>query len=201
MGAVTATEIRPGLWRWLARHPEWHATDEQGEPTLWPPQVGCVLHESDAGVVFIDPLIPDADADAFWRWADERCDGRPVSTLETIVYHRRSREQVIARYGASAQPPASVQAHQLPEFSETVYWIAEHRALIPGDVLVGAGTGELVMCPQSWLEDVSATPTHAALRNALRPLLELAPELVLVSHGEPVLRDGAAALAHALRAA
>ena len=40
--------------------------------------------------------------------------------------------------------------------------------------------------------------TTAALRAALAPLLELDAELVLVSHGEPVLRGGAAALRAAL---
>jgi hypothetical protein len=36
--------------------------------------------------------------------------------------------------------------------------------------------------------------TTAGLRELLRPLLELPVERVLVSHGEPVLRDGHAAL-------
>jgi hypothetical protein len=35
----------------------------------------------------------------------------------------------------------------------------------------------------------------------MRPLLELPVERLLVSHGEPVLRDGRAELAHAIRAA
>ena len=38
------------------------------------------------------------------------------------------------------------------------------------------------------------------LREALRPLLDLPVELVLASHGEPVLADGHAALAHPLDA-
>ena len=36
------------------------------------------------------------------------------------------------------------------------------------------------------------------LRTVLEPLLDLPVELVLVSHGEPVLRDGCAAVARAL---
>ena len=39
------------------------------------------------------------------------------------------------------------------------------------------------------------------LRAALAPLLELPVEMVLVSHGDPVLRDGAAAIERALAAA
>jgi hypothetical protein len=40
--------------------------------------------------------------------------------------------------------------------------------------------------------------TVAQLKQGLRPLLELPVELVLVSHGEPVLADGQRALATAL---
>ena len=38
------------------------------------------------------------------------------------------------------------------------------------------------------------------LREALRPLLDLPVEMVLVSHGEPVLRGGRNAIARALDA-
>jgi hypothetical protein len=40
--------------------------------------------------------------------------------------------------------------------------------------------------------------TRADLRAALLPLLELPVEMVLVSHGEPVLSDGHTALERAL---
>jgi hypothetical protein len=39
---------------------------------------------------------------------------------------------------------------------------------------------------------------HDELRASLRPLLELSVERVLVSHGEPVLRNGKRALADLL---
>jgi hypothetical protein len=70
------------------------------------------------------------------------------------------------------------------------------RALVPGDRLLGDGAGGLRLCPESWLGyiDRAAPPGHAQLQAALAPLLELGAERVLVSHGEPVLRDGAAAL-------
>jgi glyoxylase-like metal-dependent hydrolase (beta-lactamase superfamily II) len=51
------------------------------------------------------------------------------------------------------------------------------------------------MCPKSWLPEGKG---HAELVESLRPLLELPVERVLVSHGEPVLEDGGAALAAAL---
>jgi hypothetical protein len=199
---ASPVELRPGLWRWSAPHPEWHAINDDGGPTLWPREVGCVLYTSAAAAVFIDPLVPAEESAEFWRWADEHCDGREVSVLETLAYHRRSREQVIARYGARTSAPEMVEAHPLAGLAETVYWIPEHRALVPGDTLLSVPDGELRLCPESWLEDPDwpETPTLADLRAALLPLCDLEVELVLVSHGEPTLRDGGAALRRALQA-
>jgi hypothetical protein len=39
---------------------------------------------------------------------------------------------------------------------------------------------------------------HPELREALRPLLDLPVEMVLVSHGEPVLRGGRDAISRVL---
>jgi hypothetical protein len=195
-------ELRPGLWRWSAPHPQWHASEDDGTPTAWPREVGCVLYTTPSSAVFVDPLVPAQDAAAFWRWADERCAGREVSVLETIAYHRRSRDEVIARYTARTDVPAAVSAHPLPAVRETVYWIPEHRALVPGDSLIAAPGGDLALCPQSWLDELgppgTAPPTQADLRAALLPLCELHAQLVLVSHGEPALDGAGAALARAL---
>jgi glyoxylase-like metal-dependent hydrolase (beta-lactamase superfamily II) len=79
--------------------------------------------------------------------------------------------------------------------SEVVYWVPEHRAVVPGDVLLGAPGGGLRMCPRSWLPQSTTLDRLAA---SLRPLLELPVSRVLVSHGEPVLRNGRAALERAL---
>ena len=83
---------------------------------------------------------------------------------------------------------------------ESMVYLAAPRALIPGDRLIGDVGGGLQPCPVSWLRyiDRAAPPDETALRAALAPLLELPVESVLVSHGEPVLRDGAAALRAAL---
>src|SRR5437667_167472 len=77
---------------------------------------------------------------------------------------------------------------------ETILWIAEHGALVFGDVVLGAEGGGVRLCPESWLEG----GTHAQLKAALRPLLDLPVERLLVSHGEPVLAGGRDALARAL---
>ena len=69
-----------------------------------------------------------------------------------------------------------------------------------GDVLVGTGGGELSLCPESWLEELSAPPTLGELRTALSVLGDLDAELVLVSHGDPAIGGGRAALARVLEA-
>jgi hypothetical protein len=165
----------------------------------WPRDVGCVLYETGSGAVFIDPLAPGGDRE-FWDWADERCRGREVAVLQTIHFHRRSREEFVARYAAAAEPPAAVRAHELPLAEETVYWLPEPRALVPGDVLIERD-GALSLCPASWLELFDAKPTRSELAQAMRELCSLDIELVLVSHGEPVTAGGRDALMRALEAA
>jgi hypothetical protein len=56
------------------------------------------------------------------------------------------------------------------------------------------------MCPQSWLEYLPTRLTVDRLRDLLMPLLDLPIELILVSHGEPVLAGGHAQLRAALAA-
>jgi hypothetical protein len=158
-----------------------------------------VLYETADCAVFFDPLAGEDDA-ALWNWADERCRGREVVVLETVIYHRRSREQFLARYSASTTAPPTVRGHAIPAADETIYWIAEHRAIVPGDLLIGTGGGALALCPESWLEGLSGRPTLAEVREALGVLRDLDADLVLVSHGDPALGDGRAALARALDA-
>ena len=59
--------------------------------------------------------------------------------------------------------------------------------------------GEVAVCPESWLGGVQVD--RAGLAHLMGSLLELPVELLLVSHGEPVLHDGRAALARALKEA
>jgi glyoxylase-like metal-dependent hydrolase (beta-lactamase superfamily II) len=85
--------------------------------------------------------------------------------------------------------------------SEVVYWLPEQRALVVGDVLLGAGArprptdDPLRLCPQGWL----GKPTQEDLRTSLRSLLDLPVQRVLVSHGRPVLENGKRALARLLK--
>lgn len=136
-------------------------------------------------------------------WLDLRTDGRPVSILTTIRWHRRSRDELAARYAGRGERawnavPAGVQPKPLRGAGETVYWLPAVRTLVFGDRLLGArdGSGRAELCPQSWLS--GARVDRAGLARLMRPLIELDVERLLVSHGEPVLHDGRAALAHAI---
>jgi hypothetical protein len=196
-------ELASGLWRWSAPHPDWKPNAIAGSSADWPEEVGCALVETDRAAVFIDAMAM-GDGAAFWSWADERCAGRRVLALTTIAFHRRGRDELVERYGAQTSRarrslPAGVCAIPIRGAGETIFWLPEHRALVPGDRIVGGERGGLRICPDSWLEYLPSRILAADLRELLRPLLELPIERVLVSHGAPVLADGHRALARALR--
>jgi hypothetical protein len=197
-------ELSPGLWRWTARHPEFVPGAEPESPADWPEEVGSVLFEAEDATVLIDPLLPAAD-DGFLAELDGhvRRRGRPVSILTTIKWHRRSRDELANRYSASTSRarealPEGVESLPIPGAGEAMFWIPAARALVPGDRVMGAEGGGLRLCPESWLRYLSSEISIADLAARLRPLLDLPIESVLVSHGEPVLGDGRAALARAL---
>ncbi len=189
---MKVSELAPGLWRWTTPHPDWKEGDN------WEQEVGCVYYEAAGATVLIDPLVPP-ERDRFFEALDRDVErrGLPVAILLTSNWHERSAGELKERYGADDAPPAGVEpVLVLPEIEETLWWLPEHRTLVAGDVIVGGPDGVSV-CPGSWLEG-EAWP--ASIRPALRPLLELPIERVLVSHGNPVLENGRAALELALRA-
>lgn len=191
-------EVAPGLRRWTAFHGEW------AEP------VGSLALETEDGLVLVDPLDPPPEL------------RRPDHVLLTVFWHVRSAPGLRAKRvwapTRSAQPlrnrgvevtdafrpgdelPGGVQAFATARVNEVVLWLPRQRAVVAGDVLLGAGakpgaTGDaLRLCPERWL----GKATHDDLRATLRPLLELPVQRVLPSHGEAVLRGGRAALERAL---
>lgn len=199
------SEICSGLWRWSAPHPEWQPGAVPNSSADWPREVGCSLYETPTAAIFFDPLVPTQSTDSFWRWADQRSHGRDVTVLTTIAFHCRSRDDFVRRYGASTSRakrslPQGIQSLPLKAAGETIFWLAEPRALVVGDRLIGDGRGGLTLCPEPWLRYLPSHLTSKALRELLLPLLELPVERVLVSHGDPVLVDAHRALARALKA-
>jgi glyoxylase-like metal-dependent hydrolase (beta-lactamase superfamily II) len=194
------TELRPGLLRWTARHPAAVDDPDSGGPDDWPPDVGCVAYLADDALVLVDPLLPAEAGATPWpeleSLAAER--GGRTAVLTTIRFHGRSREAAIERFGATTEPPAGVTPMPIAATGETMLWVEEHRALIPGDLLLGDPAGGVRLCPESWLYYLDGV-TLDHVRRDLEPLLDLPVELVVVSHGEPVLSDGRTALERALR--
>ena len=196
---VELQQVARGLWRWTAPHPDWEPSPKKGSPADWPQLVGSVAYASDDVLVLVDPLVPDDG----WRELDRLAKGKRVHVLTTLGFHRRSREAVRERYGAEtsnakASLPEGVETIQIRNAGERMIWIPEHGALVPGDRLLGAPRGGLRICPDSWLGYLGGRTTPAQLRTELRKLLELPLRMVLVSHGEPVLRDAKRKLERAL---
>jgi len=187
---VRVQEVADGLWRWTGLHPDWKPGED------WDQEVGCVYYGGPDAVVLVDPLAPPEDEERFWAALDRDVEraGKPVRVLLTVSWHGRSVKAVAERYGAATDGPlpAGVEAHAAPAGEETTYWLPAHGALVFGDVVLGAAGG-VRLCPESWLDG-----TLAQLKEELRPLLDLPVERLLVSHGEPVLEGGHAALARAL---
>jgi glyoxylase-like metal-dependent hydrolase (beta-lactamase superfamily II) len=207
---VEVLQIAPGLWRWTGWHEEWKQ------------DVGSVYVETPDGVALIDPIVPAEDTERFWKALDRDVKrvGGEVHVLVSVFWHTRDARQMVERYHARVWAPrrgrpaierragvvtdafapddplpGGLQALRTARAAEVVYWIPEHRALVPGDVLLTDTQGGIRLCPASWLPE---SVDQRKLAESLRPLLELPVERVLLSHGEPVLEDGKTALAAAL---
>jgi hypothetical protein len=187
-------EIARGLRRWTSWHDDWEE------------DVGSVAVDTADGLVLIDPLDPPAGLPS------------PKHVLVTVYWHDRSVSGLKARVrapsrsirplrnrgveadAAGADLPGGIVAFQTARAAEAVYWLPDQRAVVVGDVLLGAGAkpratdDPLRLCPERWL----GKATHADLRRSLRPLLDLPVEHVLVSHGAPVVGGGARELERVL---
>jgi hypothetical protein len=186
--------LADGLWRWTAPHPNAANWPDWGPPV--PPEVGCVYYEAPDAVVLIDPLLPAGEEEEFLAFLDgdvERV-GLPISILLTASWHERSAATLRERYGADDRVPESVEAYPVggsPE-EQLAYFIRPHRALVVAEIFAGDGQGGLALVPSPALTD------RAALDRSLQAIAALPVEYVLVSHGEPVLRDGSRAIQLAL---
>jgi hypothetical protein len=209
---VHTRELRPRLWRWTARHPDWTPGDR------WEPQVGCYAYvAADLGtLVLFDPLIPVGDEDAFWDAVDgDVAHHGPPNVLITVDWHTRSSQAILDRYDGArvwAYAPARDELGKRTTITdvfelgdplpggvepydaggsehEVAYRIPEYAAVVIGDSMIAEPAG----AARVW-------PDEESVRPALRALLEHPLDLLLLTHGEPVLADGGAALARALEA-
>jgi hypothetical protein len=185
-------DVAPGLWIWRIEHPEWR-------PGLgWERWVTSTCVESGGEVAVLDALLPPADATEVWA----RLDAKPP-TLAVVLKpdHVRDVDDVVRRYGARGYGPELFWPGNVPDTElepvypdqelpggllpvydgrdrkETPLYLPEQQTLVFADALT-APDGEL----RVW-----ATPWHEKrVLPALRELLELPFERLIVSHGEPV---------------
>lgn len=195
-------ELGPGLWRWTAVHPEWEHAEQ------WGPEVGSVYAELEDAIVVVDPLVPADVEEHFWESLDRDVErsGRPLHVLLTVHWHERSVAAVLDRYHATlwrpeekGELPIGVRAETVrgSDWMEALFFLEPHRALVAGDLLIERD-GRLEL-PVEWFPKDEREWAERELKPDLRRRLAALPiELVLVSHGQPVLEDGAAALDTAL---
>lgn len=179
-------ELRPGLWSWTAPHPDWSEREE------WGPEVTSYAYDAGAWLVLFDPISPPSLVDGLIEAQD-------VGVLLTAEWHRRSADECIERWGAHVYgreeaPPGDVERRAVHHDAEVAYWIPRHGALVVGDSFLGE---QGLRAQLDWLPPGMSREQMVA---GLRPLLELPIELVLVTHGEPVLENGRALMRSALEA-
>ena len=156
----------------------------------------CV--ESRGETLLLDPLAPPEDTAEFWK----RLDARPPTAVVVLKPdHVRDVDLFARRYNARAFGPRLFFREDIPKTdlqfiepgsqlpggllalydgrgrNETPLWLPEQRTLVFADALTAEG-GEL----RVW-----ASPAHQERAlPALRALLDLPFERIIVSHGEPV---------------
>ena len=185
-------DLAPGLWIWRLDYPDWR-------PGLgWEPVVASTCVESRGEVVLLDPLAPPDEERDFWRRLDAHL---PTMVVILKPDHVRDVDLFVERYGARAFGPFLFWRQNVPKTQlepiqpgselpggivalyegrnrmETPLWLPEHRTLVFADALT-APEGELRVWDTPWHQE-RVVP-------ALRALLELPFERVIVSHGEPV---------------
>jgi hypothetical protein len=193
--AAVSVEIRdvgPGLWLWRQPHPDWRPGND------WEPEVTSVAVESRGVSLVLDPLAPPPAARDVWDRLDA---ARPEAVVILKPDHVRDVDLFVRWYAAKAYGPFLFWPGDVPRSEiepvqpgdelpgglqalddgrgrmETPLYLPDQRALVFADALTAPG-GEL----RVW-----ASPRHEErVLPALRELLALPFEHVLVAHGEPV---------------
>lgn len=202
-------DVAAGLWIWRVRHPQWKPGAD------WDPVVTCTCVESGGEVVLLDALAPPDDASAFWS----RLEAKPPTCLVVLLPdHVRHVDHFAKRYGVPVYGPYLFWRDDLPTTDiepidpgshlpghlvalydgrgrkETPLWLPEQRALVFGDALMERD-GALRVAPDPRYRQPPGTETMSwherRVLPALRSMLELPIDHVIISHGQP-LHDRAA---------
>ena len=190
--AAGIRDVAEGLWVWRVDYPDWHPG------AGWPRTVTSTCVASGGVVTVIDPLDPGEDAGEVWA----RLDARPPGVAAILKPdHVRDVDLFVRRYGVRGYGPYLFWRGNIPEAelegiepgsglpgglvalydgrgrNETPLWLPKQRALVFADALTERG-GVLLVWGTPWHEE--------RVLPALRAMLELPFEHVIVSHGEPV---------------
>jgi hypothetical protein len=191
-------EIASGLWYWTARHPH----------------IGVAVSSYYLLLerVLIDPMIPDDGLDWF------RAHSTPRHVLLSNRHHDRDAWRLQEAFGCTVhcvrsglhelegrgpvepfdfgdELPGRVTACEVDAIcrDETALYIPAHRALACADgVVVWPGKHGLSFVPDKLMD--SPEETKEGLRAAYRRLLDLDFDLLLLAHGDPIVKGGKEAL-------
>jgi hypothetical protein len=214
----TPKKLAKDLWRWTARHPEWH-------PGEFGSEVACFAMRTGEDTVLVDPLLPP-DPDPVFELIEDNLGDR-LTILVSVPYHVRSSEAIWERFRKDAKTairghpacakrldktsgfkelhpekadlPAGITAHAIgkPRRHETPFHLPSHRALAFGDA-VAEVDGKLVVWATDRVDAKLERFHRERFNPTLEPLLELDFDRVLVTHGQPIRKGGRAALRAAL---
>jgi glyoxylase-like metal-dependent hydrolase (beta-lactamase superfamily II) len=217
-------ELRPGLWHWRARHPDW----EPSEP--WDANVSSYAIDDGERLLLFDPLAVPTELQAL---AAER----ESAIVLTAPWHERDSEHLAKRLDVPVYTPLpdtaqylmdtyGITAEQAGDGSPDLVWLlrenmgdarpfsAGDRLPVGADVFAGHKPNDTLL----WIERERVVisgdtlvdfgsgleinerwlrpgMTREGIAAGLRPLLELPVEHVLATHGGPTDR---AALERAL---
>ena len=190
--SVEVRDVAPGLWLWRQRHWEWKEGDD------WEPEVSSFVVESRGEGVLLDPLAPPSSA----RNVYDRLESTPPTAIVVLKPdHVRDVDVFVHWYGIPAHGPWLFWQNDVPRTElkvvqpddelpgglralydgrgsmETPVYLPELRAIVFADGMTAPG-GVLRVWWTSQLESRTLP--------ALRAMLDLPFEHVLVSHGEPM---------------
>ena len=190
--AVEVRDVAPGLWLWRQPHPDWRDGYD------WEPEVSSFAVDSRGAAVLLDALAPPPQATEVWARLDAL---RPQAAIVLKPDHVRDVDLFVRWYGVRGYGPYLFWRDEIPDTElepvrpgdelpgglqahydgrggmETPLYLPEQRALVFADGMTAPG-GVLRVWATPWHEERTLP--------ALRALLALPFERVLVSHGEPV---------------
>lgn len=216
MAASDIQQIAPGTWCWQ-RRPRGLRPGEFGARTSYALTVN-------AETLLVDALVTGED-DPLLGVLDDLA-GRRVRILVSKPFHTRSAELLWRRYrraqariyghaevatrlgdtsgfeavsgGDDVGGAARFHSIGSPPRSEQPIEIPARRALVFGDAVVETGGGELRVWEDRLDSERRRRWWHERYLPTLERLAALEPELVLVTHGQPIAGQGTTALRRAL---